>query len=338
LHITTGLTMADMGLAALLIFAVIFIKPLITSIICLLFGYGERTSLLVGLGMGQISEFSFLIASTALAAGIFTQNLFSVVTIAIIFTIVLTPYVFKYGNVLYVALDKTRKILRIPEIGFLKRKSMDEKGVTYQRNHVVIVGCDRMGGRLLEKLRKDRVFITDFNPDIIRSMKAQGVPCVYGDAFSDDIVEKMNLPRAAVVVSTIPDHRTTLSLIARAKKANRHVIFIAHANRPEKALEFYEAGADVVVMPESVAGQKMAQIISLALQAPGKLKEIKHGHLHWLEHDISKEQRSKKLIRRFINVHDRQYGGEHVSPQQKTQALRKKFTDKRMQVHAKKQH
>ena len=58
----------------------------------------------------------------------------------------------------------------------------------------------------------------DFNPEIIKNLIAEKVPCIYGDVGDIEILERLNLKEASMVISTVPDKNDNLLLIMETKK------------------------------------------------------------------------------------------------------------------------
>jgi monovalent cation:H+ antiporter-2, CPA2 family len=61
------------------------------------FGYDISTSLRVGLGMGQIGEFAFIVMKAGLDTGVVDSYLFSIIGISAGITTFLTPYLIRYS-------------------------------------------------------------------------------------------------------------------------------------------------------------------------------------------------------------------------------------------------
>ncbi len=62
-----------------------------------MFGYQRRTSLQVGLGMGQIGEFAFIVAKTGQDLGVTSDFLLPIIGVATMITAFLTPYLIKFS-------------------------------------------------------------------------------------------------------------------------------------------------------------------------------------------------------------------------------------------------
>eukprot|EP00301_Raphidiophrys_heterophryoidea_P019206 c4174_g1_i2.p1 GENE.c4174_g1_i2~~c4174_g1_i2.p1 ORF type:complete len:716 (-),score=206.21 c4174_g1_i2:206-2065(-) len=72
--------------------AIMLIKCIICAFVVRLFRYGWRTGLLVGAGISQIGEFSFLVASKGQALGFMSRPLYLKLISATVLTLILTPF------------------------------------------------------------------------------------------------------------------------------------------------------------------------------------------------------------------------------------------------------
>ncbi|MCX6000294.1 MAG: cation:proton antiporter [Chloroflexi bacterium] len=70
---------------------VIFIKVVVVYGVVRLFGYNSRIAVLCSSGLFQIGEFSFILAQTGIAAGIVTDEFYSLMVASAIITMLLTP-------------------------------------------------------------------------------------------------------------------------------------------------------------------------------------------------------------------------------------------------------
>lgn len=132
------------------------------------------------------------------------------------------------------------------------------------QGHVIIFGYHRMGYHILKKLKaiNHPVLIVDFNPEIIRKLRAQGIDCVYGDVEDEEIFEHIRVEKASMVVSTIPHHEETVHLIQQVRRrGGKKVQVIVTAHSVDSALEYYKKGVEYVIMPHLLGGEYVAELI-----------------------------------------------------------------------------
>src|SRR5690606_35089825 len=80
---------------------ILFIKPLAVTIGCLVSGQPLKQALRVGMSMGQIGEFAFIVATLGLTLGVISDFLFPVAVGASVLTTFTTPYLIKSADKIY---------------------------------------------------------------------------------------------------------------------------------------------------------------------------------------------------------------------------------------------
>jgi Kef-type K+ transport system membrane component KefB len=275
-------TLADFTVPLVFLFLLTsIIIPIITYSATLLFGYSRKVSFLVAISLSQVSEFALIAVHQGIVVGHITEGFQSLVIIATLLTIIATSYFIKYEDALY------RKI--IPFLRRIDNLFGRTKQFTVQTPHalhsVILIGYDRIGSRIfnsLQKLKKDTL-VVDFNPDVISHLMEQQVPCLYGDAADEEVVENMHLPKASLIISTIPHHRDTLLLIRRVREVNPFAKIIVTAYIVEQALYLYEAGADYVILPHLLGGEHAGVLLEEVSGDLDKLISTKLAHIDELK-------------------------------------------------------
>jgi len=262
--VSLGLELTNMPgiklLVPLLIFfliAIIF-KPFVIMVVNSLFGYKERPAFLSAISLAQISEFSLIIAAQGLLLNHISKEIFSSTVILAISTLVVTSYLINFDDKIY-AVSKS----------YLKVFSKLSKGGDWEyvpsklEKDVVLCGYDRLGYAINEKLKGmgKKVLIVDFNPILIKKLMNEGAPCIYGDLGDMEIIERLDLSKMQMFISTVPDINDNLLLIQKTKEVNKSAVIFVTANAVDDALELYEAGADYVILPHFLGGAHASLII-----------------------------------------------------------------------------
>jgi len=86
--------------------------------------------------------------------------------------------------------------------------------------------------------------------------------CIYSDITNPTVYDELNLKKAKAIISTIRNMEGNLLLIKRARSINKNILILAVANSNEEAIRLYENGADYVVTPFSVSGEKLSNYIT----------------------------------------------------------------------------
>jgi len=267
-------------LLLILLGVVIILKPLTIMFLVRFFGYKKRTSFFTGNALAQTSEFSLIIVTLGLTLGHINQGLFSTLVLLTIITMSLTTYCITYQ----------KKFLNLFSwhLNLLKNFQTKKENLEYhgkEGKKIILFGCHRMGSLFLkefEKRKKDLVVI-DYNPEIIQSLIDKKIPCIYGDFMNPEVVEKAGLKQAEIIISTIADIEDNLYLVKRARKKNPNVLIFVVARRISEALKLYNVGADYVIIPQIIGGQKGFDIIQKVKNNKDLLKEYRKQHKKYLE-------------------------------------------------------
>jgi len=225
-------------------------NPLIVLILMGLLRYRKRTSFFAGLTVAQISEFSLILMSMGLALGHVSNSEVALVVIVGVITMTLSTYMIMGAEKLYSILD--------PVLIFERKKtkeiSLGKK--TDYKDHVILIGGDRTGQEIIPLLKKAGLpfVIVDFNPKVFNKLYAENLPVIFGDITDPDILADININNARIIISTVPSPNDNFSLLEniRLHGVKAATIFITHEIK--RALEYYNQGASMVIMPEMAAG------------------------------------------------------------------------------------
>jgi Kef-type K+ transport system membrane component KefB len=251
-----------------ILLVIVLIKPLILVFTYLFMGYGGRTSSSIGLGMGQASEFSFIIASIGLLSfGHLSHEAYSLIISLIVVSMIITPYFVKFRKGIYYLFSDWhvpgRKRLETPK----HVQKMQHRPETGLEKHVIVIGADMMGKRIIKYLKDSKVkfIVAEHNPDIIKELTKDGVYALYGDAGNEDLLKELGLYKAKMAILTIPDSNLSGFVISKARKHNPDIKLFAKAHTEAEAQDLYLDGADFVVVPEYVSGGTIIRKIESTL-------------------------------------------------------------------------
>ncbi len=260
----------DLIIVPLLIFGLIVLlfKPLVISIICRLFGYKRKTSFLTGLSLAQVSEFSLILVAQGLLSGHIGNNIFSVTVLLAMTTLITTTYFTKYDRQIY---------------SIFRGQGNEGKDLFYMPKNlkydVILCGYNRIGWSVLRALQKlgKKFLVVDFNPSIIEDLIRQKIPCLYGDIGDIEVLEKLNLDKAKLVISTVPDLADNLLLVRKFKQVNKKGVIFVTASQVDEALLLYKEEADYVILPHFLGGAYVSLLIKQSNNKDKMLKtKLKH--------------------------------------------------------------
>lgn len=260
----------------LLLLAVLMVlKPVVITGALSYFGYGSKTPVLVGLGLAQGSEFIFVLAREGVKLGHIGQEIYTMMISLTLISIASTPYLHKLATKLGDYFSS-----RFPS-GFISRHQVEEIEDIEEEmeGHLILLGCDRTGSEILEKVHDHDIVVIDHDPEILGKLEKEGYISVYGEADSVEVLERTGIKNAKMVISTVPDFETNKWLANKIRDMDKDIKFISRADTKRQALELYRKGADRVVLPERIAGDKMFE----------EVKRVKEGKVEELEEERREE-------------------------------------------------
>tara|TARA_Y100000310_G_scaffold295459_1_gene326802 strand:- start:15261 stop:17054 length:1794 start_codon:yes stop_codon:yes gene_type:complete len=258
---------------------IIFFKPMLIMTICSVFKYTKKPSFMVANSLAQIGEFSLILVAQGLALGHVSDELFSVTVFVALASITLTSYYMEYNGFFYRILDKPLSLF----------DKFTTEGLEYLPTEVkptiALCGHNRIGYSILRDLRKvkKRVIVIDYNPEIINKMVKEGYHCIYGEVTDDEIIDRMNIKKLKILISTIPGLKENLYLIKRVREVNKKVNILVAANNIDEAMKYYEEGVDYVILPHFLGGEHASNIVTNVRTKKLNLERKRKDHIRNLK-------------------------------------------------------
>ena len=242
----------SMGLVAAIVLLVVAGKFVIRAGVVVLFRYPLWTALLVGVGLTQIGEFSFVLVRIARSAGLVGEDVYNATLAASLITILLNAVLMRTAPAWF----NRRRMGKDSEVA---------SGSAEIQRHVVICGFGRIGSLVGTALETFSVpyLVVETDPDVVHALRARNIPCIFGNAAHLSIVERAHVDRASLIVITIPDKDPASAAVRNVRKLSPAVPIIARAHRVADREDLLKNGATHVIEPETEAS---ATLVSNALR------------------------------------------------------------------------
>lgn len=209
IHMEVGGAAAIAWPAAVFSLFVLVGNPLIFLLIIGKMGYGTRTAFLTSVTVAQISEFSFIFAAMGLSAGLIGADMLSLVAVVGLVTIAVSAYMILYNHQLYALVMRwgLLRFLRTDEEGPRDRAGSGGPGGGGHgpeglRDHVIVVGMNSLGRRIVEGLRErgEETLAIDLDPGKLKGVPG---PTLLGNTDDLAVLEAAGIHRAKLVVSAL---------------------------------------------------------------------------------------------------------------------------------------
>jgi CPA2 family monovalent cation:H+ antiporter-2 len=228
-------------------FLVITIKSIVAGGTGFVLGHTFRGTVLIGLALSQVGEFSFILAKIGLNNAIITDYYYQLFLAVAVITMALAPFLMK------VSLPLANSLLKLPLPKFMVDGlfPLREIEIPNFKNHLVIIGKDSSALKLSRMAQFNNIQHVSiiFDPLTATEKIKSGDPVVYGDAVNDPILMKAHVDTADVVVVSVGSIIPSMAIIERVRHINKKVYIIARAKYIANVEQLYKIGADQV-LPE----------------------------------------------------------------------------------------
>ena len=238
---------------------ILIANPLIAFFILNVMGYHNRVAFETGLMTAQISEFSLVMMLTASRLEYVGTREVATLGLVGMITFFISTYFISYNSQIY---ERFKKILQ--KIAIRKKNNHDIQGEGACEDHIILVGFHRIGYILAQELKGENLLVVEFNPELASVLKEEKFHFIVGDIIDADMLDRVHISGAKLIISTIPHEEENAFLIAQAK--SYHVPVIATAMSAEDALQLYRMGADYVIVPHFLGGEYSAALIKKTLR------------------------------------------------------------------------
>ncbi len=140
-----------------------------------------------------------------------------------------------------------------------------KKRIVKLKDHVIVCGYGRNGFQACEELADHNIdFIVvekrDHVVDMIREVPERLF--IQGDASSEDILNQAQISKARALITALPNDADNIYVVLTARELNPHIKIISRASEFRSDIKLRRAGADNVIMPDRIGGQRMAKLVA----------------------------------------------------------------------------
>lgn len=228
---------------------IMLIKTIATGISVYIFRLSLGNSLRCGLTLSQIGEFSFVLAVAARSMGLLGEDLYQMFLAASLVTMICTPIMVPASSMLssWVA---SKKALRRIDRHYLgpDRERYSKKLET----HVVVIGFGLNGRNLVRVLQVSDIpyVILDVDANVVRSGKRTGEPIFYGDGTSVEMLHKIHIKTARVLVVAISDPSATRRIVQVGRRENPDLYIVVRTKYVAEVDDLRVLGANEIIPEE----------------------------------------------------------------------------------------
>lgn len=247
LLVEPSVAQAQLPHLALLTALIVVAKGLLSVLLARLFGAPPRIAVLVGAGLAQCGEFSFVMARLGLDRGLISRDTFSLLLGSATASILLSPIVYRLA---LAAVPGCERLLAFP--GLALRPLPGPAHLPIPGGHAVLCGYGRVGRRMAAILREVGIphVIVDRDSRLVHRLRAGGASALVGDATSPVVLDRARLPAARLVAVALPDPLAVRQVVDHARRTVPGIDIVARTHRESERSHLYRLGATEVVLGE----------------------------------------------------------------------------------------
>lgn len=246
---------------------VMIAKPAIALVIVLARGYPVRTALAVAVVLGQIGEFSFILAAVGSKLKVLPEDggATNALVVAAIISISLNPLLYRAVGPVERWLQRRPMLWRVLTAR-VRQPAIDAGAVDIEREddprfRAVVVGYGPVGRTLSRLLQENsiRPTIIEMNLETVRELRVSGMDAFYGDASRRETLVQVGIAGAGTLVLSSSGLAGAAELVKTARELNPTIRVIARSAYLRERAALRAAGADEVYAGEGEVALAMAE-------------------------------------------------------------------------------
>ena len=180
---------------------------------------------IVGLGLSQIGEFSFVLARAGVTSGMLSKPTYDLALTCTVLTMALSPLVSS------LACRWAARGVDGTDAG--TPAAPVEPSTEPLRDHVIVAGYGRSGRAAARVLHRAGIplVVVEINHSVYGGLASDGFSGIWGDVTGDEILKAARIDAARLLLLTVPDQTTVHLAVQRARSLNSGVSVIARAFR-----------------------------------------------------------------------------------------------------------
>jgi len=242
---------------------VMLIKPIVSTLVLLRLRKPAHSAVSVGASLGEIGEFSFILAGLAISLGLLDADGRSLILAAALISISFNPVLFLAQPRIEGWLHRRWRLLNAIE------ENSDTPVTTGldMQEHAIIVGYGRVGSTIGDALNDCDVRFAVVEQDrmLVDRLRERGISSVYGDAARPGILAQASPATARLLVVATPDPFQARRVVELAREANPDIDIVVRTHTTAEQAYFERLGVGRVVMGERELALGMAHYAILSL-------------------------------------------------------------------------
>lgn len=148
------------------------------------------------------------------------------------------------------------------ELSEITRRRKVRRQVAGLADHYIVCAYGRVGRAVVEELRRQEVsvMVVDTDPSLEPRLQADGVPHLIADPSEEAVLRQVGVEKARGLVCAVDSDEVNVYITLTARALNPRLTIVARASRRQSLHALEKAGADRVISPYKLSGNRMAAL------------------------------------------------------------------------------
>lgn len=257
-----GLPSGDAWLMALLLVALVLIKPLLFFVLFARFKLRAQTSLFGALSLNHYSEFGLIVLAIAVQQGVLPETWLVILALALSFSFVVSSLINLQSNKLYSNMN--HKLRRFQTTG----RVAEQQPIDIGKAEILVMGMGRLGTGAYDYLKGSYGdTLVGFEENILKvdDHSRKGRSVLVGDASDRDLWQRLPITQVKQVILALSNHSETVLVTNMLRELGYTGTIAAVAKFDDHLQELKELGV-IAFNYYSEAGAGFAEHVVSTLQ------------------------------------------------------------------------
>ena len=148
------------------------------------------------------------------------------------------------------------------ELSEIARRRKVRRQVAGLSDHYIVCAYGRVGRAVVEELQRQNVplMVVDTDPGLESRLQADGVPHLIADPSEESVLRQVGVDTARGLVCAVDSDEVNVYITLTARALNPQLTIVARASRRQSLQALEKAGADHVISPYKLSGNRMAAL------------------------------------------------------------------------------
>lgn len=167
--------------------------------------------------------------------------------------------IFGVGTVAYTVGQVIEMMVEGQIVGYRRIRNM-EKRISELKGHYIICGFGRVGHQVAREFDAEGLpyIVVDSKPETAAELADKNIPYLVGDMASDEVLNSAGINKAKGLIACADSDTSNVYVTLSAREMNPDLYIVARASTLDTEAKMKRAGANRVISPYYIAGNRMA--------------------------------------------------------------------------------